>query len=154
MKTKKEWLNELKGRLRALEFGPLSEILSNTYADLDDLRDGIDYLDDEVTEYIDENSDITYYSSAMEFLTTNDISLKDSLELAGEMSYKPEDLNSEILASLLNKSYTQQEWEEVKYKANEIIEEFFEENGDEIDAEEEENEEDAIEEDEEEETED
>ena len=138
MKTENEWLEELKDKLTDLGFEPLTEVLKTTNADLYDFRRGIAYLDDEVVEYIDETSDITYYSSAMEFLTKHDNSLRDSLELAGEMCYKAQDLNSEILASLLNASRKRQEWDDIRDKADEVIEEFFEENGEAIDSEEEE----------------
>ena len=44
---------------------------------------------------------IIYYARAMEYLSENDPSLKDSLEIASEMGYTPDNLSSEILASLL-----------------------------------------------------
>ena len=47
------------------------------------------------------NIDVIYYSKAMEYLTENDNSLTESLEIASELGYTTENLNSEILASLL-----------------------------------------------------
>jgi len=46
--------------------------------------------------------EITYYSTAIEFLKENDASLKISLELAQDFGYELKNLNSETLASLLN----------------------------------------------------
>lgn len=46
------------------------------------------------------NIEIIYYSKAMEYLIENDISLRDSLEIASEYGYDLENLNSETLASL------------------------------------------------------
>jgi hypothetical protein len=60
-----------------------------------------DELYDELQDVGFFNVEIIYYARAMEYLQTNDTSLSDSLEIAGEMGYRTEDLNSEILASLL-----------------------------------------------------
>lgn len=46
-------------------------------------------------------TEIIYYNKAIKFLTDNDPSLKDSLALAEELGYKVDDINSELLASLL-----------------------------------------------------
>ena len=45
--------------------------------------------------------DIIYYGTAIEYLKEHDPSLQHSLELASEMGYSPDALNSEILASIL-----------------------------------------------------
>lgn len=45
--------------------------------------------------------DIIYYFRAMEFLKEHDPSLCESLELASQYDYRPNQLNSELLASLL-----------------------------------------------------
>lgn len=47
------------------------------------------------------NKEIIYYSNAMKFLSENDPSLTDSLSIANEYGYNLENLNSEILATLL-----------------------------------------------------
>jgi len=47
------------------------------------------------------NIDIIYYHKAIEYLRDNDSSLTESLEIATELGYTTENLNSEILASLL-----------------------------------------------------
>jgi len=82
----------------------------------------IKYLDDDAIEYLncpdelgdydshqlyDElqengffNVEIIYYHKAMEYLKENDCSLSESLELAEEMGFTFEHLNSEALASL------------------------------------------------------
>ena len=58
-----------------------------------------------LSELLDEGGyfdiEIIYYARAMEYLSENDPSLKDSLEIASEMGYTLDNLNSEILASLL-----------------------------------------------------
>jgi len=87
---------------------------------------GIDYeyiindLDGEDTENLKEkfeeaiyHEEIIYYNRAIEFLSENDYSLQNSLELAQELGYQPADLNSEILATLLLQNYMQEELNEI-----------------------------------------
>lgn len=60
--------------------------------------------EDELREYLQERigeSEVIYYTSAMRFLMEYDPSLNDSLELAKDMGYTLDKLNSEILATLL-----------------------------------------------------
>ena len=45
--------------------------------------------------------EIIYYFDAIEYLKENDASLMESLSIATECGYKIEDINSELLASLL-----------------------------------------------------
>jgi len=58
-----------------------------------------------LSELLDEGGyfdiEIIYYDRAIKYLSENDSSLKDSLEIASEMGYTLDNLNSEILASLL-----------------------------------------------------
>lgn len=46
-------------------------------------------------------SEVVYYSKAMEYLTEHDVSLTESLRLAAELGYEPANINSELLATLL-----------------------------------------------------
>lgn len=73
--------------------------------------------------YINESSDIIYYSRAIEFLSENDPSLQDSMQIAADLGYTPDNLNSEVLASLLNNQYMHEDFSEV----SEEIESYFEE---------------------------
>lgn len=54
-----------------------------------------EYCDERIREY-----EIIYYTRAVEYLSEHDSSLRDSLEIAGELGYQTESLNSEILATL------------------------------------------------------
>ena len=61
------------------------------------------YLDNEFEEAVNnEHFTITYFHKAMEFLTEEDNSLQESLQLACLYGYEIQDVNSEILASILN----------------------------------------------------
>ena len=62
-----------------------------TFDDLYDILNDTDFF----------TVDIIYYFRAMEFLKEHDPSLSESLELASQYDYRPNQLNSELLASLL-----------------------------------------------------
>ena len=59
----------------------------------------------DVYESIDENNgfdvEIIYYRNAMEYLMERDTSLRESLDIAHEYGYTADNINSELLASLL-----------------------------------------------------
>ena len=64
-----------------------------------------EYTADQIHEELHENGffhvEVIYYSKAMQYLTEHDTSLQESLEIAAEYGYNTENLNSELLASLL-----------------------------------------------------
>lgn len=66
--------------------------------------------------------EVIYYTNAIEYLMKHDASLSRSLELANELGYTTENLNSELLASLLATRLTI----EAFCECQETINEFFE----------------------------
>ena len=80
---------------------------------------------DDLTEYLQDNSffdvEIIYNSAAMEYLTEHDNSLRDSIGLASDMGYKTEDLNSELLASLLASENLKEEYYELEDEITELF---------------------------------
>jgi len=66
--------------------------------DVDELQD---YLLDLDNDSGLTNIEIIYYSKAMEFLSEYDPSLNESMGVASGLGYTPEQINSELLASLL-----------------------------------------------------
>jgi chromosome segregation ATPase len=78
-------------------------------------------IEEAVQERIAER-EITYYSNAMEYLTNNDTSLRESLGLADEMGYSPANLNSEILATLLLQRELTDNWDRGNDEVEELIE--------------------------------
>ena len=102
----------------------------NVEHDIDEtnLHAGMDIDDLERMEDIDrsinEQSDIIYYSRAIEFLAKYDPSLTDSLELAHEYGYEVNNLNSEILASILNNDMMRREYWECRDEIQEILDEI------------------------------
>jgi len=93
---------------------------------ISDLENGIDYVMETLEEHVRETSDIIYYSRAIEYLSENDPSLRESLELASELGYSPEDLDSEKLATILNERNTLDALRDVKDEIEAIIDEFNE----------------------------
>jgi len=72
--------------------------------------------------------EIIYYSAAIEYLSENDPSLQESMSIASEMGFTTENLNSELLASLLASQNCREEWQELETE----ISNFFKELGTEI----------------------
>ena len=85
------------------------EYISN-YEDMQTVDDLINVIE----RYIHE-TEITYYSTAMEFLAAEDPSLKSSLDLANELGYSPGNLDSEALATLLLQDLLTNELHEILY---------------------------------------
>ena len=116
-----------------------NELIKNTLQDLT-----LEYLQEDATEFMslpDElegydthqifeelhdngffNVDIIYYSKAMDYLRENDPSLCESIELAQELGFSLDNLNSEALASLHASNQREAKfWEDVAPKLNELI---------------------------------
>ena len=93
---------ELTTKFRELERKYSLDIETIPYEYYDDLEDAKDferYFED--LEYSTHQTECIYYSKAMKYLSEHDNSLNESLEIASEMGYEVEDLNSELLATLL-----------------------------------------------------
>lgn len=125
------------------------ETLSNTTIEnitefLNSLRTDVsitDYVDIENIDFDDAYSsiydmiqdnngfdiEIIYYSNAIEYLTENDPSLRESLSIAEEMGFSPSSLNSEVLASLLASQNAQSEFSELEDEINDFFTDLKEE---------------------------
>lgn len=119
MKTKIEnFLRELKTEIDVLNF-----------VDIDNINH--DNAFDSIYEMINDNNgfdiEIIYYSKAIDYLAENDTSLNGSLEIAAEYGYEVQNLNSEILASLLASRNARDEFYELENEINEFFEELEEE---------------------------
>ena len=68
--------------------------------------------------------DIIYYSAAIDYLRENDPSLRQSLELAQDLGYKPADLSSEILASILATEIVRGEFNDLENEFTDLLEEL------------------------------
>ena len=65
--------------------------------------------------------DVIYYSAAMEYLTNNDTSLRESMALATDLGFTPENINSELLASLLASQNARHEFEELESEITDFL---------------------------------
>lgn len=65
--------------------------------------------------------EIVYYWNAMEFLTKNDSSLMNSLEIADLYGFELKQLNSEILATLLQRSFMNEDLEKLIPEIKEVF---------------------------------
>src|SRR5574344_1077911 len=100
------------------------------YVDVDniDLEDSFQSIYSMIEDNQGFDSEIIYYSRAIEYLQENDPSLRNSLEIASEYGYEVSNLNSEILASLLASQNIREDF----YKLEDEITEFFDEIREEI----------------------
>ena len=80
---------------------------------------------EDVREILEDNGlfdiEIIYYTRAMDFLREHDSSLKESLGVAAEYGYSLENLNSELLATLLTSKYAREDFYELEDELEEIL---------------------------------
>jgi len=93
------------------------------YLDEDDIEDINDA--DELYEELNDNGafdiDIIYYNRAMKYLSENDFSLSESIEIAVDMGYELENINSELLASLHASQKAREDFHSITDEINEIL---------------------------------
>lgn len=78
-------------------------------------------FEDAILEAIN-GEEIIYYAKAMEYLTNNDTSLNRSLEIASELGFTTENLNSELLATLVHQEDLREQYYEIQNEIEEIFE--------------------------------
>lgn len=88
------------------KFKKISDVINHLDIDFSHLENEINETNsfDELYDLFYEdnllNVEIVYYSKAMDYLSENDASLNESLDIALQYGYDLKSLNSEILASL------------------------------------------------------
>ena len=90
--------------------------LANLYYNEDTFTDFSDKVNDAIME-----EEIIYYYKAMEYLKENDASLSDSLDIASEYGFTIEQLNSELLATLLYQQKLTEQWYEIEEQVKELF---------------------------------
>lgn len=86
--------------------------------------DEVNSFDDVLQQIEDANGfdvEVIYYTTAMEYLMERDPSLRESLEIAHDFGYTTDNINSEVLASLLASKLCREEFMSYEDK----ITEFF-----------------------------
>jgi len=80
---------------------------------------------DDLIEIIEDNNgfdiDIIYYSKAIKYLSEHDASLSESMEIASDMGYSTENLNSELLASLHASQKAREDFHDITDEIDEIL---------------------------------
>ena len=109
METKEEFFKSLD-----LDFNILD------YIDLDNIESFED-LAEQLEDKFAEIGEIIYYSNALNYLEENDPSLRESTQIANEMGFETENINSELLASLHNEQRLREQF----YELQDEIEDFF-----------------------------
>ena len=115
-------LNELK--LSKLEqLGDQWELPIADYVNAEDLDGILDH--DDLYEFLSDTDffqvEIIYYSKAIKFLSENDASLSESINLAEEMGFTLKNLNSETLASLLASEQRREEFSGLQNEIDDIL---------------------------------
>lgn len=86
----------------------------------------------ELSELIGDNGgfeiDVVYHTIAIDYLAKNDPSLQTSLQIAHDLGYTVDSLNSELLASLLASENARTEFYDCEREVNNMINEFIEAN--------------------------
>lgn len=126
-----DFLNAALQKLKGIEIGNSTV---NEYLTEDDLKEILEANEpiEEAEEKLNDSGaydvEIIYHSNAMEYLSENDPSLDDSLELAEELGFDLTSLNSETLASILASSKAREDFErdDLETLLNEIKEEWEE----------------------------
>lgn len=106
-----------------------TEVCVTDYVNIEDIDFENAY--ESIYEQIQDNNgfeiEIIYYSKAIEYLQKNDPSLRESLEIASELGYTTENLNSELLATLLASKNAIEDFSNLENEINEYFSELLEE---------------------------
>lgn len=89
-----------------------------------------------INMYVDANGfdvEIIYYASAMKYLTENDTSLRESLEIASDMGFEVKNLSSEVLASLLASRKCREDFQELEREIDNFFDNLEDDDEDEED---------------------
>jgi len=90
------------------------------YTEFESAEELIESMREEINQ-----DEVIYYSNAMKYLIENDSSLRESMSLAADFGYSPKDINSELLATLLQQQNLNNELNDLTSD----IEEIFSEGG-------------------------
>tara|TARA_R110000803_G_scaffold42141_1_gene90479 strand:- start:379 stop:708 length:330 start_codon:yes stop_codon:yes gene_type:complete len=90
--------------------------LANLYYNEDTFTDFCDKVNNAIMQ-----EEIIYYHEAIKYLMNEDASLSDSLDIASEYGYTTEQLNSELLATLLYQQRLTEQWYEIEEQVKELF---------------------------------
>ena len=102
--------------------------LASLYNNEDTFNDFCDKVNDAIMQ-----EEIIYYSEAIKYLMREDASLGQSLEIASEYGYTTEQLNSELLATLLYQQKLTEQWYEIENQVSKLFYDKLEKDSIELD---------------------
>ena len=102
--------------------------LASLYNNEDTFNDFCDKVNDAIMQ-----EEIIYYSEAIKYLMREDASLGQSLEIASEYGYTTEQLNSELLATLLYQQKLTEQWYEIENQVSKLFYDKLEKESIELD---------------------
>jgi len=102
--------------------------LASLYDNEDTFNDFCDKVNDAIMQ-----EEIIYYSEAIKYLMREDASLGQSLEIASEYGYTTEQLNSELLATLLYQQKLTEQWYEIENQVSKLFYDKLEKDSIELD---------------------
>lgn len=114
--------NQIKRFLSDIDQIPELDILDNIDIEEIDLDNPFDSIRDMLEESNAFDIEVIYYERAITYLSKNDPSLRNSLQLAYHLGFNLINVNSELLASILASEKTREEFYELKPQ----IDNFFE----------------------------
>ena len=101
-----------------------TEIDITNFVNCEDLEteDFSDNMFQKIVDIIEDNNgfeqEVMFYASAMDYLRENDPSLRESLELAHDLGFTADNLNNEILASILKTDIAREEFNQLEDEIN------------------------------------
>lgn len=132
IETIEKEINDIVGSIEFADVSVLHFIDIDDFIEDESITDSYDFIQrlrDDIDMGGGFDVEIVYYKKAMQYLMDYDVSLCESMEIAFELGYKVEDLNSEMLASLHSSRCAREEFDDqAKYleDAWELIEEYRE----------------------------
>jgi len=102
--------------------------LASLYDNEDTFNDFCDKVNDAIMQ-----EEIIYYYEAIKYLMNEDASLGQSLDIASEYGYTTEQLNSELLATLLYQQKLTEQWYEIENQVSKLFYDKLEKESIELD---------------------
>ena len=114
----------------------INELFENNHVlklefDINYIMQSQDLTFDEFSEKIDtwiNEVEVIYYSTAIQYLAQNDNSLNESMNIAAEYGYEVQNINSELLATLLTQKNLRDAWSEISDEVEELFDQYEDEN--------------------------
>lgn len=104
-----------------------TEICITDYVNIEDIdfNDAFNSIIDTLSDKEAFNIEIIYYSNAIDYLSKNDASLRESINIAIELGYDFKNINSELLASLLASQNVQNDFYSLETEINNFFNELL-----------------------------